>query len=169
VRTDVRAHLGHSATEAEGEGQGRTIRTPWERHLVDDEQVVAAGGHEPGFEPFRGAEHEHARAAAFAEPIGDREQGIDMAGGSPTGQEVGDHFDSLRSLRASRGVTLPWRPALARPAVFFSAAAIVRAKASSAPQAIMTDSNDVPPWDMNGSGTPITGRMRRTTPMLNSA
>ena len=32
-----------------------------------------------------------------------------------------------------------------------------------------TDSSDVPPCDMNGSGTPSTGKTRSTTPMLMSA
>ena len=44
-----------------------------------------------------------------------------------------------------------------------------RANDSSTPQAISTDTSAVPPCDMNGSGTPSTGKTRSTTPMLMSA
>ncbi len=45
----------------------------------------------------------------------------------------------------------------------------MRAKASRTPAATSTDSSDVPPCDMNGRGTPSTGKTRSTTPMLMSA
>ncbi len=141
VRADARVRRRPSPRQR----PGKRSRSPFGRRgngsARDGQQLVAALGHEPGLEPLGGAEHEHRRAGiALAQPVGGREQRVDVAGGAAAGEQVGGH----------RGVT-------AR-AIGAPGSGRCRANDSTMPIAVRVVISAEPPAETSGSGTPSTGQ-----------
>ena len=180
---------------------GKAAASPFgparERHLVDEQQLVPALGHQPGLETLAGAEHEDLRHRARARAGHRRPRAADSHARrcrrrrEGTSSPDGDDFRARLAPRwmriAERRRAMPRssggcrrrdlsrraarcrRGRAGRRAALASASGSERANESSTPEATSTDSSDVPPCDMNGSGTPSTGKTRSTTPMLMSA
>ena len=90
---DQFADLRHQAGEPSGKAQGRRIRAAGKGQAGNDKQVIAASGHESGLESLHGTEYtDHRVRLAGDDAVGDREQGVDVPGGSPAREEVPGHL-----------------------------------------------------------------------------
>ena len=96
-----------------------------------------------------------ASGIALAQTVGGREQRIDVAGGSPAGEQIDGHRAAAPRRIGSRDP--PRR--LGR----------CRANDSTTPIAVSVVMSADPPADTSGSGTPSTGSRPSTTAMLTNA
>ena len=149
-----------------GKRKSRAVRAPREREPRDRQQLVAALGHESRLEPLGRAEHERPSASGSrcAQPIGGREQRIDVAGGAAAG-EAGRW--SPRAL--DRAPTVGTRRTGPRDGSRLGTGRCVRANDSTTPIAASVVISAEPPAETSGSGTPSTGSSPSTTAMFTKA
>jgi hypothetical protein len=87
-----RADLGDSTPKSTGKSQRGRVRPSGKRHAVNREQFVAACRDESRLEPLARSEHEYRRAGLVgSETVCNSKKRIDVAGGSPAGQQVRCH------------------------------------------------------------------------------
>ena len=102
-------------------------------------QFVPRLRNDRGFEPVGGADKVN-RCAAF-ERIGDGDRRIEVAAGAAAGENDG-HARVVRRFRATFAISAT---------------------------ATQLTTSELPPNEMNGSGTPVTGQEDETTPMFTKA
>ncbi len=104
-------------------------------------QIVTGLRHDARLEPV-GRADERDSGLALAQCVGDRDGRVEMSAGAPAGEDDG-HV---------RPPTRRWRPTLA-----------IMATASR------LTTSELPPNEMKGRGTPVTGHDDDTTPILTNA